>query len=471
MIDRVEDNFGDDTFFTSVRKYEKMVEDKTPCFFDVFEFEDILGYYLNGEETDKAKEVLDLANSIHPQALSLRIREAQLLLKNNEAEQATELLKLVESIDSTNPDVFLLKGCALAQMQQYNEAQIAFDSAIALAEDDISSVACTIAEVFESEGKYKRALKYFLMALHADPTEYSYHNDIAFCCDRIGNYEKAIIHYKAFIDEETFSDNTWFNLGFVYSKLNDVENALEAYNYCLAINENHPSALFNKANILMSKDQYDEAIETFNQFLEQDSASAPALCYMGECYDKLGQTDLAMQNYRKSLRIDEEFSDAWHGLAKIMFSKEMYEEAIHYTENAIGLDQDQVAYWTLLGDISVSKRDIDKAINSYKNGLMCDAKCVELYVKIAEISLCEDNYSEAYNYLKDNYLNVNNSADANYILAACSYKIDDIQNSLVYLENGLSTDFTGSSRFFNVVPESKLNSKVTDLYEIYKNRN
>ncbi|MCT4638449.1 MAG: tetratricopeptide repeat protein [Bacteroidales bacterium] len=471
MNERIEDFFNEDDFFASVRKYEDMMKERKSCFFDVNEFEDILGYYIEEENTVKAKEVLRLANKIHPHSMSIRIKEAQVLLKNNEAEEANELLALLQSVEQSNPDVFLLKGSALAQLGEYANASVAFDKALALCEEDISAYASNVAEIFESHGKYKDALKYFLLALHSDPEEYSYHNDIAFCCDRIGKYNRALEHYQAFLDEEPFSDNAWFNIGFIYNKINEQEKALESYNYCLAITPEHPSAYFNKGNTLMSLTRYEDAVQVFKEFIELEPTNAAAYCYAGECLERMGQHDEALVHFKKSLRYDEKFPEAWYGVAKIMFNKDLFDETLHYLENAIGLDQENADYWMLMGELYIRQDEPGKAITAFESAVMCDINKVLAYKKIGALKMDSGKFIEAYTFLKMNYDRISSDADVNYLIAACSYKMEDLLTTVTYFEKGLSQNYSGHHMFLKYAGDAVEDQKVKDVLSIYQNRN
>ena len=219
----------DDEVLNSVNRYEEMLKNRTRCFFDVHEFEDIIDYYLDSKNFTKATIAASHANSIYPSATSIKLRMAEILIDTSQPAKALNILDNIGRVESDEYALYLLRGAALNMMRKPREAQRQFEKAISLADENQVAVLYNIGMSFESINQYKVALKYFLKVQMLDPENYYLYYDIAYCHERLDELDKSIECYLKFLAEDPFSEYVWYNLGIVYNKKDDNEKALEAY--------------------------------------------------------------------------------------------------------------------------------------------------------------------------------------------------------------------------------------------------
>src|SRR5687768_4024456 len=93
-----------------IRKFEEMLKHDKQYFFDVDDFEGMVDYYIEGNNPNKALEVIDFATSQHPYSSVFLLRKAQLLSAINKPQKALEILSRVEAIEPANIEVYISKG-------------------------------------------------------------------------------------------------------------------------------------------------------------------------------------------------------------------------------------------------------------------------------------------------------------------------------------------------------------------------
>ena len=60
----------------SVNRFEKMINENSLLFFDSFEFENIINYYLENGKTEYARKAIELSLSQHPTSSNLILLES-----------------------------------------------------------------------------------------------------------------------------------------------------------------------------------------------------------------------------------------------------------------------------------------------------------------------------------------------------------------------------------------------------------
>jgi len=70
MIDNTENYFDDDAL-ESIDRFETMLRNNKPCYFDVHEFENLVDHYLENRKLAKANHASELAIEQHPSSISL----------------------------------------------------------------------------------------------------------------------------------------------------------------------------------------------------------------------------------------------------------------------------------------------------------------------------------------------------------------------------------------------------------------
>src|SRR3972149_2334088 len=93
-----------------VVRFEDMLNNGNQSFFDVEEFEDIIDYYFEKNDSNKSLQAIDFAINQYPFSTVFFLRKAQIYAAINQSQKALEILSYVESMEPSNTELFMTKG-------------------------------------------------------------------------------------------------------------------------------------------------------------------------------------------------------------------------------------------------------------------------------------------------------------------------------------------------------------------------
>jgi tetratricopeptide (TPR) repeat protein len=458
----------DDEMLNSVNRYEDMLKNHTQCFFDVREFEDIIDYYLDSENFTAAATAANYATRIYPQALSIQLRMAEILIDRYLPARALSILNKLEQLESEEYGVCLLRGAALNMMGKPREAQRHFEKAILISHGNSAEVLYRIGMSFEQANQNKVAVEYFMKVRAMDPQNYHVFYDLAYCYERLDELDQSIACYRKYLDEDSFSEDVWYNLGIVYNKKGDNGKALEAYDFAIAINPSYSSAHFNKANTLSLLECYRESIETYFAFLDIEPDNAAAHCYIGECYERLEEYNLAKIHYMTSLTLDAQFSDAWLGLGMVKSQVGSYEEAVTDILRALSQEKDNTDYVFALASVYTNMQHYEKAVTLYQKLAQVTTGDINMWDCFSLIYAKQNAFDEARRIITEALHFNPDSALLHYRLAAYYLLSNEQLQGLTVLEEALNTYPEESDCFFDVFEVCDMEHEVMALMNKYR---
>ncbi|UCG26995.1 MAG: tetratricopeptide repeat protein, partial [Bacteroidales bacterium] len=218
MNDDREHFHEEEEILETVRRYESMKKKKARFFFDVYEFENIIDYYIDSNKANSAFEAAKLASEQHPSSIAIQLKKAQVLVDKGEPFQSLQILEKLEALESFNYEIFAMKGTALSLMGDIEGAQRSYDQALELNPDNREELLLEISQAFEHLGHFREAIRYLNLAEESDPENADVIYEIAFCYNKLNNLDRSIEYYKRYLDVEPYADNIWYNLGIVYNK-------------------------------------------------------------------------------------------------------------------------------------------------------------------------------------------------------------------------------------------------------------
>ena len=467
MDEDFEDYWYDDEMLNSVSRYEEMLEKRAHYFFDVHEFEDIIDYYMDSENFAEASSAANYAARIYPQATSIQLRIAEILLDKGQAVKALDILNKVEPLESGEYAIYLMRGTALNMMGKPKEAQQQFEKAISMADENKAEVLYNIGMSFEKINQHNIALKYFLKVHALEPENYFMYYDLAYCYERLDEWDKCIACYQKYLDEDPYSDHVWYNLGIAYNKVNDNIKALEAYDFAIAIDPGYASALFNKANTLALLGHFRHAIESYLEFLEIEPENASAYCYIGECCEQLDEIDMAKIYYLRSLTIDPMLADAWFGMGVIRSQEDCHREAINYIQSALELDPGNGEYLYGLASAYANMKRYKKSITIFKKLTKHVPHDVNVWDSFAQVYAKKGEYREACKIIME-AININpETAILPYRLAAYLLLDNEREHAITLLKKILPIFSDDHDYFSEVYQIDDNDQELLDLFDQY----
>ena len=447
----------------AVQKFERMKRNNEKYFFDVVEFESIIDYYIDCNNSPKAFEAATLATQQHPNSVSIQIRKARVMLDKGRAVEALRILKNLENIEPGNHEIFIVKGTALGMLGDIQGAKKIFDYALTLDSEETGNILFAVVSVLQNLNYYEQLIPYLLRLIGMEPNYKAHLYDLAYAYEKVEKFNESIFYYHKYLEEEPFSDSAWYNLGIIYNKMELFDKALEAYDYALAVNSLNTFAIFNKANILSNLERYSEAIPVYHEYIENEPDSYEALTYLAECYEKTNEIELAGKYYHDAIELEPEYSDAWFGLGVIEYNAGNADDSLIYFRKAVRLDDENPEYWYLLGKAHYIKGEIKAALSCFRESLKLDAYYDEVWVDLGKIILREKLISKAIPYLEHAYRVTGNLPGINYLLAVFYLCNGDREDAFRHLSLGVGLDREMFREFKEVFPLNLFTRKINRL--------
>ena len=170
-----EDKFGfpyEEEIKNVVQKFERMRKNNEKYFFDVIEFETIIDYYIECNNSIKAFEAATLATQQHPNSVSIQLRKARVLLDKGRAVEALRILKKLENLEPGNHEIHVAKGTALGILGDIQGAKKIFDFALTLDSDDPGNILFSITSVLQNLNYYEYLIPYLQKLINLEPEFY-----------------------------------------------------------------------------------------------------------------------------------------------------------------------------------------------------------------------------------------------------------------------------------------------------------
>lgn len=424
-----------------LRRYQDMSENNKSCFFDLFEFEAIIDYYLDNENITEAYTVTNVALNSYPFASSLKLRCAKILVDKGYSAKALKIIHEIESIEMYNYEFHFIKGKVFLHFNNHNEAIKEYDKAIRFSRENRDEVIYDIAQTFLIAGKESIAIKYLLLAHEVNEKNILVLYDLASCFEHLEYYDKSVEYLNKFLDLDPFAENVWFNLAVAYSRLEKYPLALESIDYSIALNPGYNSAYFFKAELFYDLEKYNEAIMVYFELLEIDCNNLKALCYIGECYEKMGKNSRAIEFFDKAKRIDNKCSEPWYGMAVVYRNAWKLNLSLVNIRKAIELDETNSEYWFFLGELYANMQQRENSMKAFSRAIELDPSDYEAWLAYARIYYEDNKIYDAIEVLNRAYQYNYDNSTLNYQLAAYHTTLHEYSVAAKYFEKGLALNF------------------------------
>ena len=449
MNEQLDRFFGDQDIYQVICRYKEMIESNTSCFFDLHEFEEIIDFYIDHDDSVRAFEAVKIAINYYPFSIPLKLKYAKVLTDKGLNAKAIDILKTIERIDVYNYEIHLLKGISFLKLGKQNVAIEEFDKAIKLSREFRDDIVYDIAQSFISLNQLSKAIKYLLLAYELNEKNLLVIYELASCYENLEYWDKSVEYYQKFLEIDPFAENVWFCLGMAYHRLDRMEEALEAFDYAIALNPLYYSAYYGKGEILYKSEDYQRAISVYNEIFESDRENAQALCLIGDCYIKLGKYDTALDYFYKAKFIDECFADAWYGLALVYKKFTQFLYSIGDVNRAINLDDDNCKFWFLKAEIYNEMLKYEEALKAYSKAIEINPDYCEAWLAYASVYYRLNKIDDAIQVLNRSYPHTYDVSTINYQLATYYLCKDQIKLAAEYFEKGLTLNFNEHTQYID----------------------
>jgi len=450
-----------------VNRFESMLSDGLPVYFDADEFEVIIDYYFEQQDSEKAGTAIDTALELFPSVSSFQIKKARLLAYQKAYYEALELLNQIELIEAANEEVYISKAEIYSLMNKHELAIEEYKKALPYV-DFPEEVFSNIAFEYENLNDYSNAIIYLKKALELNPNSENLLHEISFFYEITDKEEEGVTYLNAFLDKNPYSKVAWFNLGICYNSLEFYEKAIESYEFTLAIDEEYSAAYFNIANSYSGLELYEKAIYYYKETFRFESPEPITYYYIGESYESLGNLELATSYFDKALKIDEKLAEAWAGKGRLFIKHGKDEIAIKHYERAIDIMPFNDEFKYDLAIVFLRNNRLVEADKFFKEIIQHDPQMIEAWINYSVSVSLTNGLGSAINIIEEGLKENKDNASLWYRLAGLLYKEGKVQLAYFYMERAMKLNFELYQELLEFLPELDLESRFTELLHFYK---
>ncbi len=461
------DNYWDDDTLEAVNRFKRSLISGNHKYFDVSEFEAIVEQLLDEGDLNGSEIAAEQGIKIHPNALPLQLKYAQILINKGLYEKSLKFLQTAEKVDSNNPDVHLLKGSAQMVLGKETEALLSFRNAIKYAGTEIDDILYQIGSTYVQIGNIPKALHYFEKAVKANPLNDMALYDLGFFYDQENKLKKSIKYYNLYLDIDPFNQYVWFNLGTVYNKIEEHDKAIDAYEFAYALNDEFHMALFNIGNALANAEKYEEAIKKYNEFLEIEPKNDEAYCYIGECYLNIEDYVKSRHYYNLAIDLNENNDTALFGIGLILWIEQNFELSIKFIKKAIKLDEENSEYWLTLGKINKDFNQKSNAVAALRKAAQIEPENIEIWFTWADVYLKFEDKENTEKILRK-AIEKSHNAILKYRLVDLLMEQKRQTEAYELLSFALMQDFEQVEFLFEMNPKLRKNKKIIQIVDDFR---
>jgi len=467
MMEERDNNYWDDDNVEAVNRFKRSLISGRTKYFDVSEFEGIVEQLLEEGDLLGSEIAAEQGIKIHPNAVPLQLKYAQILINKGLYEKSLRYLKTAEKVDSKNPDVHLMKGSAQMIIGKESDALISFRKAVKYAGSEIDDILYQIGSTYVQIGNIPKAIYYFEKTIRANPYNDLALYDLGFFYDQENNLIKSIEYYNKYLDIDPFNQYVWFNLGTVYNKSEAHDRAIEAYEFAYALDSEFHMALFNIGNALANAENYSEAIEKYKEFLAIEPANDEAYCYIGECFLNLEDYVQSHEFYIRAIELNKDNDTAWFGIGLILWIEQNFEASLKFIKKAIKIDGENSEYWLTLGKINKDFNDKKNAVSALKKAARIEVENIEIWLTWTDLYLKFEEPVNAVRILKKG-IEKNPDVMLKYRMAVLLFEQKRKEEAFQQLALALMQDSGQVEFMFELNPKLRKNSRIIKMMAEFK---
>jgi len=458
----------DVSFLNLVTDFETNFEKGVSLAYEEKTFLEIIRYYEEELQYDKAIEVADLAIEQYSYRSDFYIIKARLLFQTNFHEEALSLLSKVESISPYEHDILLLKIRILAFQGKIVDAKNILDDMKAyVSANDLSDLYLSESYINEFLQEYELMYDNLTKAVISDLKNEEALERLGFAVQLCKNFEQSAEFHKTILNEEPFNYLAWYNLGHALSCIGEYTEAVDALEYSFITEENFENGYLDCCDICIQEKEYQRALNIYETYVGIFGINEEVLINMAECEYQLDNVNKARILLNKLLKLDPYNDEVYFKLGLCYSKAEKWNKAINAFHKAIMLEDQCEDYYlhiahahNAVGSYNKAEIFFGKAVETGPEQSLYWRDYISFLIKVGKKKAALQVFEEADNYTF--------GADLLFCKAVALYLNGDTTEAFKNFEEGLKEDFSMYEHIFEIEPELMLNKDLQAMISYYR---
>ena len=249
-----------------------------------------------------------------------------------------------------------IEGAALDAKGAFAEAILEYQEAVHT--DPNSSIYFAISRDYLLLNKYDRAIESASEAVHLDPQNIQYRENLGTIYFNASRIDLAIKEYEHIIKIDSNDSGAWLALARLNQSVQPLK-ALEIYEKILERNGEQMEILFQCAQLYTALGRFDDAATKFKQMLELDPNNKILKKQLAESYAKGGKLEQARSILETMVASDSSDVEIVATLADVYLDQKQYQSAIHQYENLLsrGIKNPEIKLRIGIGFFGLTEHD------------------------------------------------------------------------------------------------------------------
>lgn len=202
--------------------------------------------YIQKHELDAAFNEIKKQLNEFPDDPLLYTYLGNILFQVQDFEQAEIAYKKAILLDETSATAYFGIGNVLAKTEQYERARKAFLKALELGLEEDPNALFMVGLMYFKEEDYLHALPYLQRAYELDDKDLEAYFQYGLALAKLQFFTEAAAVFKTVIEEDTSHSDAYYNLGLILLQKEEPEEALHLFERAIGLQKNHTLALKGK---------------------------------------------------------------------------------------------------------------------------------------------------------------------------------------------------------------------------------
>ncbi len=347
---------------TLIKDYEQCHEEGRDLYLTDREFHEIINYYDDERDFDRALEVIDSAVLKFAYRSDFIKLKGRILIKRGLLDSALEVIAGGELISPYDTELLLLKAQIFIYQKKWSEASlIIHDLKSTAIKSDLEDVMVTEAFFYENNQEFQSMFDALKKVLIINPNNEEALDMMNTAVQKSKNFEESILIHKLIVDNHPYNSLAWFNLGHSYGNVGEYEKAIDALEYAFIINPTFEEAYNDCGEFCREIKQYKRALEIYLEAEEVFGEEFELLLNKAQCQYQLGQIDQAKRTLFIAIELDGYNDEALYLLAQCHMANADWNSAIKVLKKTISIENQVEEYFHSLGKCFENIGNVDRA--------------------------------------------------------------------------------------------------------------